>query len=79
MLREIPHHLEITPGDTIYTSGFSSIFPADIPLGTVREAEIVNGATYDIKVDLFEDFGALRHVCIVENVGQEEMNTLEKK
>ena len=79
VLREIPHHLEITPGDTIYTSGFSSIFPADIPLGTVREAEIVNGATYDIKVDLFEDFGALRHVCIVENVGQEEMNTLEKK
>ena len=79
ILREIPHHLEITPGDTIYTSGYSSIFPADIPLGTVKEAEIVNGATYDIEVNLFEDFGALRHVCIVENTAQEEMNTLEKK
>jgi rod shape-determining protein MreC len=79
VLREIPHHLEITPGDTIYTSGHSSIFPADIPLGTVRQAEIVNGATYDIEVDLFEDFGALRHACIVENIAKEEMNTLENK
>lgn len=79
VLKEIPHHLEIFPGDTVYTSGFSSIFPPDIPLGTVQDAEIVNGATYDIRVNLFEDFGALRSVTIVENLGQEEINTLEKR
>ena len=79
VLREIPHHVEITPGDTVYTSGHSSIFPADIPLGTVKGAEIVNGATYDIQVELFEDFGALRYVSIVENLGKEEINTLEKR
>ena len=78
ILKEIPHHLEITPGDTVYTSGYSSIFPADIPLGTIKNAEIVNGATYDIKVELFEDFGALRYVSIVENIGKQEMQTLEK-
>jgi rod shape-determining protein MreC len=71
--------VEITPGDTVYTSGHSSIFPADIPLGTVKGAEIVNGATYDIQVELFEDFGALRYVSIVENLGKEEINTLEKR
>ena len=79
VLREIPHHVEITPGDTVYTSGYSSIFPSDIPLGIVKEAEIVNGATYDIQVDLFEDFGALRHVSIVENIGKDEIRTLEKR
>jgi rod shape-determining protein MreC len=79
VLREIPHHVEIVPGDTVYTSGYSSIFPADIPLGTVREAEIVNGATYDIQIELFEDFGALRCVSIVENIGKEEIKTLEKR
>lgn len=79
VLREIPHHVEIVPGDTVYTSGYSSIFPADIPLGTVREAEIVNGATYDIQIELFEDFGALRYVSIVENIGKEEIKTLEKR
>ena len=79
ILKEIPHHLEITPGDTVFSSGYSSIFPSDIPLGTVQSAEIVNGATYDIKVKLFEDFGAIRHVSIVENIGKEEMDTLEQR
>jgi rod shape-determining protein MreC len=79
ILREIPHHLEIAPGDTVFSSGYSSIFPPDIPLGTIHSAEIVNGATYDIQVELFEDFGAIRYVSIVENIGKEEMNTLEQR
>lgn len=79
VLKEIPHHLEIVPGDTVYTSGYSSIFPADIPLGTIRKAEIVNGATYDIDITLFEDFGALRYVTVVENIAQEQLDKLEDK
>jgi rod shape-determining protein MreC len=78
ILKEIPHHVEFQPGDTVYTSGYSSIFPADIPLGTVGEAKIVNGATYDIKVTLFEDFGALRYVTVVDNLGKDEIKKLEE-
>jgi rod shape-determining protein MreC len=77
VLKEIPHHVEFQPGDTVYTSGYSSIFPPDIPLGTAGEAKIVNGATYDIKIDLLEDFGALRYVTIVENIGKDEIEELE--
>ena len=77
ILKEIPHHVEFHQGDTVYTSGYSSIFPADIPLGTAGKAKIVNGATYEINVTLFEDFAALRHVTIVENLGREEMKRLE--
>ena len=79
ILKEIPHHVELHPGDTVYTSGFSSIFPADIPLGTAGKAKIVNGATYEIEVTLFEDFAALRHVTIVENSGKDEIKKLEGK
>jgi len=79
ILKEIPHHMEFEKGDTVYTSGYSSIFPPDIPLGEVGEAKIVNGATYEIKVRLFEDFGALRYVTIVENMGKEEMMELEDR
>ena len=79
ILKEIPHHVEFHPGDTVYTSGYSSIFPADIPLGTAGKAKIVNGATYEIEVTLFEDFAALRHVTIVENLGRDEIKTLEGK
>ncbi len=77
LLNEIPHHVEINPGDTIYTSGYSSIFPPDIPLGTAGEAKIVNGGTYEIKVSLFEDYGVLRYVTVVENLGRDEIKSLE--
>ena len=79
VLKEIPHHVEFEPGDTVYTSGFSSIFPPDIPLGVTGASRIVNGATYEIEVSLFEDFGALRHVTIVENMGKDEIKQLEEK
>ena len=77
ILKEIPHHVGFETGDTVYTSGFSSIFPADIPLGTAGSAHIVNGATFEIEVELFEDFEALRYVTIVENLGKDEMKELE--
>ncbi len=78
ILKEIPHHVEFQPGDTVFTSGFSSIFPPDIPLGTAGEAKIVNGATYEIEINLLEDFGALRYVTIVENLGRKEIDSLIK-
>lgn len=77
VLREIPHHVEFHNGDTVYTSGYSSIFPPDIPLGTTGDSRIVNGATYEIEINLFEDFGALRYVTVVENLGKEEIKNLE--
>lgn len=77
ILKEIPHHVEFEKGDTVYTSGFSSIFPPDIPLGTTGESRIVNGATYEIDIKLFEDFGALRYVTIVENMSKDELKDLE--
>ena len=79
ILKEIPHHVEFAPGDTVYTSGYSSIFPPDIPLGVTGASKIVNGATYEIEVKLFEDFGSVRYVTVVENKGQVEMKRLEEE
>lgn len=79
ILKEIPHHVEFHEGDTVFTSGYSSIFPPDIPLGTIGKSRIVNGATYEINVDLFEDFGALRYVTVAENIAEEEMKRLEEE
>ena len=79
ILKEIPHHIEFHEGDTVYTSGYSSIFPPDIPLGLTGQTKIVNGATYEIEVTLLEDFGALRYVTVVDNTGQKEMKKLEEE
>ena len=64
------------PGDTVFTSGFSSIFPADIPLGLTGESKLVNGATLVIKVRLFEDIRRLRYVTIVSNNDRAEIENL---
>lgn len=78
LLREIPLQMKFEEGDTVYTSGFSSIFPPDIPLGRITGSRIVNGATYEINVSLFQDFSAVRYVCLVRNRELDEILSLEK-
>ena len=79
ILKEIPLHVKFEPGDTVFTSGFSSIFPPDIPLGSAGASKVVNGATYEIEITLFEDFGSLRYVTIVDNLGKTEIKELEDR
>ncbi len=79
ILREIPHHIPVENGDTVFTSGFSSMFPADIPIGIARDKKLVNGATYDIRTELFEDFSALKYVTVVKNLDTAEIELLEER
>ena len=65
------------PGDTIYTSGYSAIFPPDIPLGVAGEAKVINGATNEIRVKLFQDHSALKYVTIIENTRIKEIEEIE--
>ena len=78
ILKEIPLQYKYSPGDTVYTSGYSSIFPPDIPLGTAGESKVINGATNEIKIKLFQDFTALRFVMVVSNSNRKEMEDLSK-
>ncbi|MBR1872924.1 MAG: rod shape-determining protein MreC [Bacteroidales bacterium] len=79
VLGQIPLQQKFAPGDTVYTSGYSSIFPSDIPIGVVGDSKVVNGATYEIKVRLLQDFGALRFITVVSNKGREEISSLENR
>lgn len=76
LLREIPLQVKFEEGDTVYTSGFSTIFPPDIPIGRITGSRIVNGATFEIKVSLFQDFSSVRHVCLVRNRDLDEIMSL---
>ena len=77
ILKEIPLQYKFQPGDTVWTSGYSSIFPPDIPLGVTGDSRIVNGATNEIRVTLFQDFTALRFVTVVNNKNLEDIEELE--
>ena len=77
VLKEIPLQFKFEKGDTVWTSGYSAIFPPDIPLGVTGDTKIVNGAVNEISVELFENFSALRYVTVVENAGRDEILNLE--
>ncbi len=79
VLEEIPHHLVNGIGDTVYTSGFSAIFPRDIPLGVTVSSHLKDGATFNLEVRLFEEFSSLKNVTIVSNPDSEELETLEEE
>uniref|UniRef100_UPI0032169A8D rod shape-determining protein MreC n=1 Tax=uncultured Draconibacterium sp. TaxID=1573823 RepID=UPI0032169A8D len=77
-LLEIPFHVKLEVGDTIVTSGYSSIFPEGLLIGVVDEFQQPEGENYyAIKVRLSTDFKSIRYVEIIENTKKEELNNLE--
>jgi len=76
LLQEIPVHIQAAPGDTVVTSGFSTIYPPDIPLGVVAGTRIIQGSSQNIDIQLFEDFRTLNNVYIVRNNAGPEFQEL---
>ena len=77
ILQEVPLQYKYAVGDTVYSSGHSLMFPPDIPLGVAGEARVINGATNEIRVDLFQDFTAIRYVTVVHNTAFDEVEGFE--
>lgn len=75
-LNDIPQHVDANPGDTIYTSGYSSFFPPDIPIGIAQSSKIVNGMHRSVRVRLLQDFSLLDNVIIVKNNYHREIDSL---
>lgn len=76
----VPRHIDITDGDTIVTSGYNSIFPEKIIVGTIEEHSLAeNESFYDIKMKLSADFSSLSYVYVVENPQYEEKKALENE
>jgi len=78
ILRKVPLHQDVEPGDTIETSGYSNLFPSGIPLGICGETSLLDGAEKVVDVTLFEDFSALKYVIIAENPDIDVLQTMEK-
>lgn len=76
ILADIPQHINISIGDTIYTSGYSTIFPPEIPIGTAGKSKIVRGTHKEIEVNLFQNFRTLKYVRVVKNRDKEELDNL---
>lgn len=78
-LREIPQHVNVMTGDTVETTGFSSVFPEGIMVGKISDFEKRGSDFYVITVELLTDFKKLHHVSVIGNMTKTEQFELEKQ
>jgi rod shape-determining protein MreC len=78
-LKEIPLHVIINEGDTIETTGYSSIFPKGIFVGVVDSFEKAGGDFYRIRIRLATDFRRVNYVSVIGNLKKLEQTELEKQ
>jgi rod shape-determining protein MreC len=78
-LTDIPRQANVKIGDTIVTSGRSTIFPEGLLVGTVEKVGNDNSTDNKISVHLFNDMRNLRHVYIVKSLHKLEIKTLENE
>lgn len=77
-LEGIPKHAEIRLGDTVVTSGYSTIFPKDYPIGIIEDFNVKQGSNnYQINVRLLEDLSQTKYVYVVDNSRAQEQQNLE--
>jgi rod shape-determining protein MreC len=78
-LESIPKHAKLDKGDTIVTSGFSTIFPEGVMIGTVDSFYLESGSNfYTTIVALSADLGKVQYVYIVDDLMRDERQKLEE-
>lgn len=77
VLSEIPQHVIVSIGDTIETTGFSSVFPEGILVGTISDFEKIGGDFYKIRISLMTDFKKLHFVDVIGNMKKTEQLDLQ--
>lgn len=77
-LIDIPRLVPLTIGDTIVTGAMSSIFPENIPIGTIKKFDLDSSQSfYFIDVELFNDMTNIGNVYIIKNLNRQEVLQLE--
>jgi len=78
LLKDVARHVQINKGDTVVTTSYSSMFPQNIPIGTVARYEARAGDNfYTVHVKLITDFRNLDYVFVVNHFFQDEQRDLE--
>lgn len=78
-MTDVPRHAEYEIGDTVVTSGHSTVFIEGIPVGTITSKdESDNEMSFTLGIRLFTDFGRLNDVYVMTLPPREELTELEK-
>ena len=78
-IKYVPRHIKISKGDSIVTSGYSSVFPEDILIGLVSNYSLKKHmAFYEANIKLATDFTSLYYVFVIQNKLKQEKDSLQQ-
>ena len=78
-LVDVPRLATVIKGDTIVTGAESTIFPENIPIGTIEKVYIDKKTNYyTLDIRLFNDMTSLGYIYIMENKDREEIQQLQQ-
>lgn len=78
-VEDIPKHANLVIGDTLVTSGYSSIFPRGLPVGIVTDFELASGSnSYTVDVKLGQDLSNINYCYVVKNIRKQEIEEIEQ-
>ncbi len=77
LLNNVPQDVELRIGDSIVTSGYSSIFPEGFILGVIQDNKTIQGGFYKAQIALATNFDALGDLYIVEAKHVEAVDSLK--
>jgi len=76
-LHAIRKYAELNIGDTIVTSGYSTIFPKGIEVGSIVDYKIeTGGEVFLTKILLFEDFNVSDEAYVINSILKTEFDSL---
>ena len=79
-LEEMPRHVQFSKGDTIVTSGYSSVFPEGLIVGTIEgNSKAKDDNFFTLKIKLSTDFTRLSVVRAIKSNIANELKELESK
>lgn len=83
-LSNVPSYIEVSKGDTIVTSGYSTIFPKGIKVGVIEKEtdyDRFNKSKYfkEYTVDLFTDFDNMAYVYILVDKYDSELDSINRE
>ncbi len=75
----IPSHVELQNGDSVFTSGYSRMFPPAVFVGLIDGFEQRIGENFNTAIiRLAQDFNKLTYVHVVKDLFAEELDMLEE-
>ena len=78
-IESLPKHEKVYVKDSVFTSGYSTLYPEGIFLGIVEEVEIENDRSfYTIRMKLVNNFSELKYAYLVKNQRKVEIVEIDE-